>query len=165
MAMNASCFFGKEVKVDVWLEVFRMAHIFNFKDRLELDYPTLPLADLLMTKLQIVELNEKDARDVVSLLADHNLSHNDENRDRINITRLAAQCSKEWGIYKTLTMNLNKIKTLVPEYLDHGNAEKSVLERLDEILNSIEAAPKTLSWRMRARIGERRQWYESPDVR
>jgi hypothetical protein len=160
-------FFGKEVKVDVWLEVFRMAHIFNFKDRLELDYPTLPLSDLLMTKLQIVELNEKDARDIVCLLTDHDLSQGDEDREKINMTHLADECSRNWGVYKTFTMNLNKIKSLVAEYVGDGNAAQSqaVLEKVDRLLNSIEASPKTMSWRMRAKIGERRQWYESPDVR
>ena len=92
-------FFGREgeLKVDVWLEVFRMAHKFNFKDRLPLDNPTLPLSDLLMTKLQIVELNEKDARDMVCLLADHDLSDNDSDKERINISKAGGRMRRQLG--------------------------------------------------------------------
>jgi hypothetical protein len=160
-------FFGSDFKIDVWLEVFRMAHTFNFKDRLAVDNPTLPLSDLLMTKLQIVELNEKDARDIICILLDHDLSQNDENREMINVKRLAEECSKNWGVYKTFTLNLDKIKTLLPRYLaDVTPADsKTVLERTDRILGSIEAAPKGMGWKMRAKVGEKRPWYETPDVR
>jgi hypothetical protein len=160
-------FFGRDgdLKIDVWLELFRMAHTLNFKDRLDLDNPTLPLSDLLMTKLQIVELNEKDARDIVSLLIDHDLSQNDCDRERINVSRLVDSCNKDWGIYKTFTMNLGKIKQLAPKYVSDVNATQTVLERIDRIVEFIEAGPKTLAWRMRAKVGERKRWYETPDVR
>jgi len=160
-------FFGSDFKIDVWLELFRMAHTFNFKDRLALDERTLPLADLLMTKLQIVELNEKDVRDIICLLMDHDLAQNDENREMINMKRIADECAKNWGIYKTFTMNFDKIKTLLPKYeADITPAgSKIVLERIDRIRSSIEAVPKGMSWKMRAKIGESRPWYETPDVR
>ena len=160
-------FFGSDFKIDVWLEVFRMAHTFNFKDRLAVDNRTLPLSDLLMTKLQIVELNEKDVRDVVCLLADHDLSHDDGERERINVKRIVDECAKNWGVYKTFTLNLNKIKALLPKYeTDVTPADsKVVLERIDRILSSIEAAPKGVGWKMRAKVGEKRPWYETPDVR
>jgi len=157
-------FFGNDekLKIDVWLEVFRMAHTFNFKKRLELDYPTLPLSDLLMTKLQIVQLNEKDLRDIVCLLNDHELSHNDEDKEKINVARLLEETSENWGIYKTFTINLAKVRELGPSYIEDGDR---ILKKVDEILNAIETAPKTLSWKVRAKIGEKRPWYESPDVR
>ena len=154
-----------ELKVDVWLEVFRMAHTFNFKDRLHLDSPTLPLSDLLMTKLQIVELNEKDARDVVCLLMDHDLSDDDNDRERINISRLAGECADNWGVYKTFTMNLRKIKELAPNYIADQSRTHLVFERIDKILSTVEQTPKPLSWKLRARVGEKRPWYETPDVR
>jgi len=157
-------FFGNDekLKIDVWLEVFRMAHTFNFKKRLELDYPTLPLSDLLMTKLQIVQLNEKDLRDIICLLSDHELSQNDDDREKINIARLLEETSENWGIYKTFTINLAKVRELGPSYIEDGDR---ILKKVDEILNAIETAPKTLSWKVRAKIGEKRPWYESPDVR
>jgi hypothetical protein len=160
-------FFGSDFKIDVWLEVFRMAHTFNFKDRLAVDNLTLPLSDLLMTKLQIVELNEKDVRDLICLLNDHDLSENDENLEMINIKRLADESQKNWGVYKTFTMNLNKIRTLLPKYEAEATLIDSqlVLDRIDRILSSVEAAPKGVGWKMRAKIGEKKPWYETPDVR
>ncbi len=154
-----------EVKVDVWLEVFRMAHTFNFKDRLQLDSPTLPLSDLLMTKLQIVELNEKDVRDIVCLLIDHEHSDNDNDRERINVPRLVRECAENWGIYKTFTMNLSKIRELVPNYVEDSTQTEGVVRGIDKIIGSIEATPKSLAWKLRARVGEKRAWYEIPDVR
>jgi hypothetical protein len=160
-------FFGSDFKIDVWLEVFRMAHTFNFKDRLAVDNVTLPLSDLLMTKLQIVELNEKDVRDLICLLNDHDLSQNDENHEMINVGRLADECSKNWGVYKTFTMNFNKIRTLLPKYeAEAGLVDpKIVLDRIDRILSAVEAAPKSMGWKMRAKVGDKRPWYETPDVR
>lgn len=154
-----------DLKVDVWLELFRMAHTLNFRGRLKLDNPTLPLSDLLMTKLQIVELNEKDARDIVCLLIDHDLSQNDGDRERINVSRLADSCNGDWGIYKTFKMNLAKIKQLAPKYVGDVSATQPLLEKIDRILESIEAGPKTLAWKIRAKVGERKRWYETPDVR
>jgi len=160
-------FLGHEgqLKVDVWLEVFRMAHTLNFKHRLPLDEPTLPLSDLLMTKLQIVELNEKDARDMVCLLADHDLSDNDSDRERINISRLADVCTENWGIYKTFTINLGKIKELAPNYVSDQNSSQIISGKIEKILSAIEKTPKSLAWKLRARVGEKRPWYETPDVR
>jgi len=160
-------FFGRngELKVDVWLEEFKMAHSFNFKDRLKFGDWTLPLADLLMTKLQIVELNEKDVRDVICLLLDHDLSENDEDLDRINLKRLTGECRTNWGTYKTFTMNLEKIKGLCPRYLHDEKLPQIVADRIERILNTIEAAPKTLAWNIRGKVGESRRWYETPDVR
>jgi hypothetical protein len=160
-------FFGREgeLKVDVWLEVFRMAHKFNFKDRLPLDSPTLPLSDLLMTKLQIVELNEKDARDMVCLLADHDLSDNDSDKERINISRLASECAENWGIYKTFTTNLDKIKGLASNYVSDENSAQTISGKIEKIVSAVEQIPKSLAWKLRAKVGEKRPWYETPDVR
>jgi hypothetical protein len=160
-------FFGSDFKIDVWLEVFRMAHTFNFKDRLAVDDRTLPLSDLLMTKLQIVELNEKDVRDIICLLIDHDLSENDQDHEKINVKRIADECTKNWGVYKTFTLNLDKIKTLLPKYENDVTPAKSkiVSERVDRMRSSIEAAPKGMGWKMRAKIGEKQRWYETPDVR
>jgi hypothetical protein len=160
-------YFGLEgkLKIDVWLEIFRMAHTFNFKDRLEVDYPTLPLADLVMTKLQIVELNEKDVRDLICLLTDHGLSEDDRDREKINVTRIADECKQQWGVYKTFTTNLSFIKQMTPKYAMDSAVAQRVQEQIDQILKAIEAAPKTFGWKMRAKIGESRPWYETPDVR
>lgn len=154
-----------KMKIDIWLEVFRMAHTFNFKDRLMMAGRTLAVADLLMTKLQIVELNEKDVKDVICLLKDHDLSENDNDLEKINVTRLVEECRRNWGTYKTFTMNLTKIKTMMPEYLREGDdAAQALAEKIDQIVILIENAPKSMAWTLRAKVGEKKRWYETPDL-
>jgi hypothetical protein len=115
--------------------------------------------------LQIVELNEKDVMDLVCLFTDHGLSEDDRDREKINMTRIASECRQQWGVYKTFTTNLSFIKEMTSKYATDGDAAQRVQEEIDQIVKCIEAAPKTFSWKMRAKVGEARPWYETPDVR
>lgn len=149
-------------RIDVFLDVFEMCHKLNLKDRMGLDGSTIPLADMLATKLQIVEINEKDIKDIMSVLIDYDVGDTDQGA--INGAYLARLCSDDWGIYKTFTMNLDKVLTTLPERsLDQGqkDAVKGKTERLRQV---IESEPKTFKWKMRARIGERTPWYELPEA-
>jgi hypothetical protein len=147
-------------RVDVFLDVFEMCHKLNMKDRIEIDDRTIPLADMLATKLQIVEINEKDVKDILSLLVDYDFT--DTDKGAINSTYLAKLCADDWGIYRTFTMNLDRLIAGLPERdLEQGQKEvvKARMERLRKV---IEDTPKSLGWKMRARIGERVVWYELP---
>jgi len=149
-------------RVDIFLDVFEMCHKLNLKDRIGIDERTIPLADMLATKLQIVEINEKDIKDIMSILVDYDVS--DSDKGAINGSYLAKLCSEDWGIYKTFTMNLDRILASLPERdLDQGEKEivKARAERLRQV---IEGAPKSFKWKMRARIGERSVWYELPEA-
>ena len=150
-------------RVDVFLDVFEMSHKFNFKSRIDLEAKTLPIADLLSTKLQIVEINEKDMKDIMAMLLDHDLATEDV-QDKINASYMTKLCAEDWGIYKTFTTNLTKI----PDFADRvGLAEerkKRVLEQAQKLTKAIEDAPKSVGWRMRATIGERKRWYELPEA-
>jgi len=150
-------------RIDVFLDVLEMCHKFNFKDRLRLEEMTLPISDLLCTKLQIVEINEKDMKDVCAMLLDHDVS-SEEVDGRIDATYIAKLCANDWGIYKTFSTNLARI----PEYLDRlgldGNQRKTVTERAEALKNTIESMPKSMGWKMRATVGERRRWYELPEA-
>jgi len=150
-------------RVDVFLDVFEMCHKFNFKDRIGLETRTLPIADLLSTKLQIVEINEKDMKDIMAMLLDHDLTAGDV-QDGINASYMARLCAEDWGIYKTFTTNLAKI----PEFANVVGLEeeprKRVLERAERLRNAIEEAPKGMGWKMRAAVGERKKWYELPEA-
>jgi len=151
------------IGVDIWLDVFEMCHRFDFTRRLHLDKPTLPITDLLMTKLQIVELNEKDVKDIFSLVLDHKVAESDEDTESINVRHLQEICGKDWGIYKTFTMNINKIMPMIGTYLPLDEQRKTVNSRLTEILERIEKAPKSMGWKMRAVVGEKQIWYETPE--
>jgi hypothetical protein len=116
-----------------------------------------------MTKLQIVQLNEKDVKDILSLTLDHELGENDEDTERINVKYLQEICGKDWGIYKTFTSSITKIISMVDSYVLLEEQRALVKSRLTELLEKIEKAPKSLSWKLRARIGERQIWYETPE--
>lgn len=150
-------------RVDIFLDVFEMCHKFNFKDRLEIDQYTISLADMLATKLQIVEINQKDLKDIMSMFVDHDVSEKDV-PEAINGTYLAKLSGDDWGIYKTFTMNLDRISGTVNEFGLEENEKKLVSDRAGELRKMIEDASKSMKWKMRARMGERVQWYELPEA-
>jgi hypothetical protein len=148
-------------QVDVFVGAFAMSHKIPVGERLELEPHTLPLAELLLTKLQIAELNEKDVRDGLALLHGHAVSESDE--DTINAHRVAACCAGDWGLWRTITGNLALCRNHADAY-DLSDAERArVRERIDDLLARIESVPKSRAWKLRARIGERKRWYEVPE--
>lgn len=144
--------------VDVFLDKLLMCHKIDFRKRLEVDYPTVPLAELLLAKLQIVKFTEKDLKDTVVLLREHNVGKKDS--ETINSNYIAKVMSKDWGFYYTATTNLQKIRNLLPT-LDA--LEKEDIENIDvkinQILQEIEEAPKSFKWNIRAKIGTKKKWY------
>src|SRR5208337_451482 len=141
---------------------FEMCHKFDFKDRLTLDTPTITLADLLATKLQVVEITEREYRDVIALVRDHEVGDSDK-PETINGSYLAGLCRDDWGIYKTFTINLGNILTALPKYALEPESMAIVQKRLEDIRNRIENGPKSVRWKIRARVGEKSQWYELPE--
>jgi hypothetical protein len=148
-------------QVDVFVGSFRMCHQISFDNRLSAGQPTVPLAELLLTKLQIVELNEKDVRDTVLLFHGHDIADHDE--DAVNGERIAQLCGSDWGLWRTITANLARCRELVDDYALPDPDRQRISERLGAVLQRIEDAPKTRGWRLRAKIGERKRWYELPE--
>ncbi len=146
-------------RVDIFLDVFEMCHKINLKDRLKIDEDTIPLADMLATKLQIIELNEKDAKDIIALLRDYEIGDNDNNM--INGSYLAKLCSQDWGLYKTFMMNLTRIRGILSS-IDIADKQE-IEDRMKVLQEMIEKEPKSLKWRMREKIGEKVRWYELPE--
>lgn len=145
-----------ERKIDIFVDRMQMCHILDFRTRLTIDKRTLPLADLLMTKLQIVEINEKDITDMIALLHEYPLAENDSGINTPYITSLTAQ---DWGLNKTFEQNLRKILA----YVDEHSFPSDVHERIETLITRIEAQPKTMKWKARAVVGERVRWYETPE--
>ena len=148
-------------QVDVFVGVFEMCHQLPLETRLDLEAQTLPLADLVLTKLQIVKLNQKDAYDVFSLLLTHEVGEHDD--DTINAAWIAELCSRDWGLYRTVQLNLERLRAYddVPG-LDSGEMA-TIRGRLVALEQAIERAPKSAKWKMRARVGDRVRWYEDPE--
>jgi hypothetical protein len=148
-------------QVDVFVGSFEMCHQLPLEERLELEPRTLPLAELMLTKLQIVKLNQKDANDLYSLLLTHEVSDHDD--DTINGSWVATLCTRDWGLYRTVQLNLERLRTEValPEL---GPAERETIAgRVRRLEEAIERAPKSGKWKLRARVGDRVRWYEDPE--
>jgi hypothetical protein len=152
---------GNGRQVDVFVGAFRMSHRIPLEDRIELEPATLPLADLLLTKLQIAELNEKDVKDALALLHGHPVA--DEDGESVNAARIAGLCASDWGLWRTITGNVAASRDLLARYgLPEGDLAR-IAERIDALLDRIEREPKSRAWKLRARIGERKRWYETPE--
>jgi hypothetical protein len=153
--------FGNGRQVDVFVGAFRMCHVIPINDRITIDPVTLPLAELLLTKLQIVNLNEKDMRDVVAILHHHEIA--DHDGDTINASRVAQLCGDDWGLWRTSRMNFERVRDGVAQYEMAHDERATVEERLDRLWERIDAQPKSRGWRLRDRIGDRKRWYDEPE--
>lgn len=148
--------------IDVFLDEFAMSHTLDLGEYLDVEFPTLPAAQLLLTKLQVAELNLKDASDTAMLLIDHEPAETD-GPDRVNVAQVAALTGADWGLHTTVVDNLVKVRELLPQLLHAENDRATVSTRLDEIERALDSAPKSRSWKMRAKIGRRKRWYELPE--
>jgi hypothetical protein len=162
--------------VDVLVDRLEMCHRFEFRDRLAVSRPTLPLAELLLTKLQIVKINRKDLLDVLILLASHPLAAASDGagegadaRAAINVSQIVGLTSADWGWWRTVSGNLARLRTYVETELGPTELETGApltfepLAQLSALADAIEAAPKSTKWRLRARVGDRMTWYEEPE--
>ena len=148
--------------VDVVIDELTMSHRLDLRDRLDGPSPTVPLADLLLSKLQVWEINSKDLGDTLCLLADHRLDLDDSDPEAISLRRVTAVLGADWGFCHTAERNIGKLAELWTEAplltttFDAGEQLKALRRAIDE-------APKTRGWRMRGRIGERVRWYQVPE--
>ena len=152
-------------RVDVFLDQLRMCHDLRFTERLIVDGWTLPLADLLLSKLQIVELTDRDAQDIAALLADHELTENDSG---IGLGRIRSVCATDWGWWRTVNENLRRLVARWPEDAAWGSADEGLVfgtatARATALRGYLANTPKSAAWRVRAAIGDRVRWYTEPE--
>ena len=153
---------GTGLHVDIFYEKLDFCHAIYWKDRLEVDSPTIPLTELLLEKMQIVQINEKDIIDTIMLLLEHSLG--DTDKETINIKLAAQLCANEWGLWRTTTMNLDKVKQLAQHYSQLTDEQKNtVTSQVDAIVKRLNDEPKPLAWKIRDRVGDRVKWYKDVD--
>jgi hypothetical protein len=145
-------------QVDVFLDEMRMCHVIDLRRRLELDGPCLTPADLLLSKLQIFEINRKDLVDAIALLLDHPVA--DHDLEAINAGYVGGLTADDWGLYRTLQLNTEKVRSAARQLAVDGTL---ISHRLAQLWDVIEAQPKSLRWRLRSRVGDRVTWYELPE--
>jgi hypothetical protein len=144
--------------IDVFLDTFRMDHQIDLKDRLTLDDYTISPTDQLLTKLQVFKLEEKDVRDALTLLKDVELTE-DEGPGRIGAAYIAERCAADWGLYHDVEANLRRCAEKLARYQLSAEESARVRSGIARLQHALEAAPKSLRWRARARIGERAPWH------
>lgn len=153
---------GTNRHCDVFLDKLEFCHDIDFQNRLDVDYPTAPLVELLLEKMQIVKLNEKDVIDTMMLLREHQVGGSDN--ETINADRLAKLTSHDWGLWKTFTINLQKVKDAAqtnPKLSEEDR--KDIDSKIAALMKRIDEEPKSRGWKMRDRIGEKRKWYRDVD--
>jgi hypothetical protein len=152
--------------IDVVIDRLEMCHVVDFRDRIDRMSLTLDVTDLLLSKLQIVELNEKDAADILHLLSAYPVRPGDE-PGTVGLERFGKVVGDDWGWWRTVTGNLERIRSFAANDrrgLIPPGAPLDAVEQLDLLEREAERVPKSRRWRLRALIGERLRWYELPEV-
>jgi hypothetical protein len=150
---------------DVIMDRLHMCHVLEFAARIDRMPYTLDVTDLLLSKLQVVEQNEKDVHDIVYLLAAFEVREGDE-PGTVGLARFAKVLAEDWGWWRTATGNLDRVVELVRGDLARlvpGGARFDPVEQAAALRDHAQTMPKTLKWKLRARLGERVQWYETPE--
>ena len=149
--------FGRHI--DVFFNALYFCHPVRFAGRLEMEEFTLPLAELLLEKMQIVQINEKDIIDSIMLLREHPIG--DTDREMVNAAIIARTLGNDWGFWRTVTANLRVLEQTLDDYDGLSSEDRAVVrERIKQLETRIESEPKTIKWKARARIGEKVKWYK-----
>ncbi|MDY6787209.1 MAG: hypothetical protein SVK54_03690 [candidate division WOR-3 bacterium] len=149
---------SEPIHSDIFIDKLRFCHDIDFRHRLEIDYPTISITDLLLEKLQIVEINKKDIVDSMMLLRQYPVSVNNEEKGHINCSYLEKLFASDWGWHKTAMINIDKIIHFADDYLESSDAD-DIKAKLYMIRDCVSEAPKSMKWKMRSIIGERIKWY------
>jgi hypothetical protein len=145
-------------QVDIFIDSIRMSHIIDLRERLDHEGPCATPSDLLLSKLQIYEVNRKDLVDLTALLLDHPVASGSD--EAIDAEYIAGLTADDWRFYHALEVNIEKLN----ETLDELDVDRDLVRsRLAEIWKVVDAQSKPLKWRLRAQVGDRVRWYELPE--
>ena len=165
MAVTGRCVLqkrGSPVHADLFFDELRWNHTLDLRNRLKLDFPTLTVSDLLMEKMQIVRISEKDIKDAIVTLREHPLA--DHDKDSVNGPYIAEVLGEDWGFYYTFTMNLSKVEAFTQKYDQLSPEDKQiVVSKMGRMRQIIDEKPKSLRWKLRARTGTSAKWYREVD--
>jgi hypothetical protein len=150
-----------ERQIDVFVDGFEMCHKVPISNRITTDSETVPLAELLVTKLQIVHLTEKDLKDIWAIVYHHEVA--DHDKDAINVALVASLLAGDWGLWRTSRQTIQTCRERLTASGLSPTDRGVIDDRLQAIWAHVEAHPKSLAWRLRARVGDRVKWYEDPE--
>lgn len=142
------------LKVDVVLGIFRMCHVLDLRACLTAPGPVLAPPLLLLTKLQIVQLTDKDRLDIQAMLAAFDA-------EELGVPEIVGLCAADWGLWRTVTGSL---ATLIADVRLSSVEARRLESNRKRLIDALEQAPKGMRWRARARVGDRVRWYELPEA-
>jgi len=146
------------IHVDVFFDKLEMNHTIPFENRLNIDPFTISLADMWLEKMQIVQINEKDIVDTIMLMREHDVG--DQSGETIDAKYIAKLLGNEWGFYYTCITNLDHVRDKLRTFQDLTDEDRAVVsDRIEKIRKIIGDQPKTMSWKLRARVGPKSKWY------
>jgi len=156
---------GHGTDIDVFVERLAFCHTIEVRDRLDVHPVTIPLEELLLQKIQIIEMTTTDLIDVSVLLATHDVVIRNGEAESIDSGHIARLLSRDWGFHHTATRNLRRLRDEEGAPLSNLDERSRSLarDRAGRLLGAIDAEPKSMGWRMRDRIGERKQWWQDVD--
>jgi hypothetical protein len=157
---------NRDLEVDVYVEELRYCHVVSFNGVLADGQPTVPIAELLLTKLQIAELTNKDIKDVAIMLLEHDVAESDEagGHEVIDRRRFVNPLTKNWGFWYTVDSNLKWIADNVAGMDRLSDAQRETIRTRLKSLRALSASSsKSAIWRMRSKIGTRLPWYQTVD--
>lgn len=150
------------LEIDVFVGLFEQCHQMNLEKSIPATKQIIPLADLLLTKLQIVQINQKDILDILALLHDHEVAESGDPEQIISLPALTEVLGGDWGWYTTVTDNLEKINAFIREKFQ-GAEQETLLGRTGKIAEAAQNCPKSLKWKLRSKVGRKVQWYNLPE--
>lgn len=146
------------VGIDAFIDRLDYCHLVDLHDRMTLDSPTVPLADLVLQKLQIVEINERDIKDLIVCFVEHEIGVGD--REMIDGVYIADLLAKDWGFFHTAMMNTERVLQFIDRYTVLDEQDRATAAaRITQLRGLVEGAPKSLRWKARAKIGTKVRWY------
>jgi hypothetical protein len=148
---------GSEKHIDVFMDSVDIEHQITLKNRLDIEKNTISVSDLLLLKLAITRLNEKDMRDIITLLKDLTLGH-DDSPNMVNVDYIAGLCARQWGLYHDVLASLRKVAEYLQTYSLPENSQLDVAKKLGTLRDTIVSMPKAMNWKLRAMLGERISW-------
>ena len=147
-------------QLDIFVGDFRMCHFIPLNDRLQVEPYTIPKAELLLTKIQIIQMNYKDIIDLSTLMLNNGVTDEDS---AINWMQVADLCSNDWGLYKTFCLNVDRLIDMLPRFNLEGKEMDHVSCGYRYLVKMTESYPKKLKWKLRSVVGDKIPWYELPE--
>jgi hypothetical protein len=152
-------YFGDRIPmIDIFFDKLDMNHCVDYKGRLEIHPYCVSLSDLLLQKLQIVQMNDKDLKDAMLLLLAAPVAEADQGA--INARYIARLFADDWGFYYTATTNLAKVRSAMANVAALDDTQRAAIgQKADRLLRQIESEPKSGKWKKRAQTGIKKPWY------